>query len=375
MPHLVESNFYGRTLTQKPRCPYCDAFIEKPKELNDRRPVEMPVGSCSCSAVYACDETGHNLGSAMIEALTFGCNMDWDLAWDLMPDEDYHQEIMENYDYANHLIVPGGSFEGRRISGALFFVKLHEEVWEVTAEGVRKRLEKATPGPVLKRPSPGSGTQKESFSKQKIEKLVREFEIAPILKAATQDKKLIKNLQRLLYTGDDLFRLRAAETLGRVSAIIAEKNPGAISKLLQILFYAITDTAAFTWGAFEAIGQIIAHKAELFSGYAPQLYQFLPNEALRAQVLQTVGTIAKARPDLFRKHAFHFLSFLTDPDFQVRGYTAWILGNLAAHEAREGLENLRGDSFEIGIYDNGNLQQKSVGQVASEALEKLGALK
>ncbi len=152
-----------------------------------------------------------------------------------------------------------------------------------------------------------------------------------------------------------------------------KKIPGTISKLLQILFYAITDTAAFTWGAFEAIGQIIVHnRAELFSGYVPQLYQFLPNTALRAQVLQTVGTIAKARPDLFRKHTFHFLSFLKDPDFQVRGYTAWILGNLAAREAREGLENLRGDSLEIGIYDNGDLQQKSVGQVASEALEKLG---
>jgi hypothetical protein len=61
-------------------------------------PHEMPVGSCSCGAVYACDETGHNLGSAMIEALVFGCNMDWDLAWGLLPEEDYLEKLVENYD-------------------------------------------------------------------------------------------------------------------------------------------------------------------------------------------------------------------------------------------------------------------------------------
>ena len=371
MSHLVETEFRGRTLTQRPTCPFCGTLIEKPKELNTRRPIEMPVGSCSCGAVYACDETGHNLGSAMIEALVFGCDMDWDLAWGLLPDEDYRQEITEDYDYVNHLTVPGGFLEGRRISGALFFVRLHEEVQEVTTDGVRKRLDRATPVVGSEDLSRTDGPKKKAFSKQEIEELVREYKIDPILAVAAQDRKLIRNLQRLLYSGDDLFRLRAAETLGRVSAIIAERDPGAISKLLQRLFYAITDTAAFTWGAFEAIGQIIAHKAELFSGYVPQLYQFLPNKDLRAQVLQTVGTIARVRPDLFRKHTFHFISFLTDPDFQVRGYAARILENLSAHEAREALEKLRDESLEIGIYDNGSLQQKTVGQVASEALEKL----
>ncbi len=103
----------------------------------------MPIGACPCGAVYACDETGHNLGSAMIEALVFASNMDWDLAWGLLPEEDYLTEIVENYDLQSHLIIPSGTFEGRRIGGALYFIRMHKDIQEVTSDGVKQRLKEA----------------------------------------------------------------------------------------------------------------------------------------------------------------------------------------------------------------------------------------
>ena len=365
---MFENKSFGRGFVKRPACPFCGMPIERPKELSTRRPVEMPVGSCSCGAVYACDETGHNQGSAMIEALVFGCNMDWDLAWDLLPEEDYREAIVEQYDYLNHLIVPGAFLESRRISGVLFFIRLHEDVQEVTSEGVRKRLEKATPispKPAVKHAS------KRSLSKKEIEELVKQFRVEPILNIAREDNRIIRHLQRLLYSGDDLFRQRAAEILGRVSAIIAETDPGAISKLLQRLFTSVMDTTTSSWGALEAIGEIISHKTELFAGYIPQLYQFLPDETRRAQALQAIGRVAKSRPDLIPKVPTFFIPFLRDPDPLVRGCTAWLLGNLGVHEALEDLEKLRDESPEIDLYENGKLEKKTVGQVASEALEKL----
>lgn len=369
---MIESKFIGRDLVKKPVCPFCGMFIEKPKELTTRMPGEMPVGSCSCGAVYACDETGHNLGSAMIEALVFGCDMDTDLAWGLLPDDDYVEEIVEHYDYINHSIVPGRFFDSRRISGALYFIRLHDDIQEVTSEGVQKRLDKATS------PSPkplNNHTRKKPLSKKEIEGLVKDFRVDSVVSVAGEDKKIIRNLQRLLYSVDDLFRKRAAEILGRVSAVIAESNPGSISRLLQTLFYGITDTAASSWGAFEAIGEIIGNKTELFAGYIPQLYQFLSNESLRAQVLQTIGRVARSRPDLILKATFHFIPYLSDSDPKARGYAAWLVGNLRAAEAREELEKLRGDTHEIHIYKNGEMEKKTVGQVASEALGKISELK
>jgi len=140
---MYNTHFHGREPIKKPACPFCGSLLlERPKELTTRRPGDMPVGSCSCGAVYACDESGRNMGSALIEALVFGCNMDWDLAWGLVPEDDYQWDVLDNYDLNNHLVIPGGFYESRRIAGALFFVRLHKDVQEVTSEGVMKSLAK-----------------------------------------------------------------------------------------------------------------------------------------------------------------------------------------------------------------------------------------
>lgn len=365
---MRENKLMGREFVKRPVCPFCGMLIERPQELNLRRPGEMPVGSCaSCKAVYACDVTGHNLGSAMIEALVFGCNMDWELAWNLTPEDDYQEERVDNYDHVNHLIVPGGAFEGRRISGTLFFVRFHEDVLEVTAEGVRRKLENAKPA-VPKKEHPAA---ERSLTKKEVEELVRSYRLKPLLDAALADKKIVRNLMRLLYSADPQFRFRAAEALGSVSSRIAQNDPGSVSKLLQRLFTAISDTAASSWGAFEAIGEIIRQKTDLFAGYIPELYPFLSDETRRADVLRTLGYIAGERPDLIRKHALHFVPFLRDPDPSVRGYAAWLLGNLGAGEIKKELEVLREEPTEIEFYKDGVLERKKVGRVAAEAYSRL----
>jgi hypothetical protein len=366
---MIENKFLGREVIKRPSCPFCGIIVERPDELDTQRPGQLPVGRCSCGAVYACDETGHNVGNAIIEALVFGCDMNWDLAWDLLPDEDYNQEIVDNYDYRTHLIIPGGFYESRRISGVLLFIRFHKDVEEVAADGVSKRINKAKEKAVRSQRQ-SEKKDKKPLSKSEVEKFVQTYNLEPILEVAGSDKKLIRHLKRLLYSGDDLFRKRAAECLGRACAIIAEDDPGAVSKLLGSLFYAITDTAAFTWGAFEAIGEIISHRVDLYAGYAPQLFQFLGDETRRAFALEAIGRIAKAKPDLLRKHAFHFFSFLADADPEVRGYTAWFLGNMGAHEARDDIEKLQDESHELNFYEEGKFQRKTVGQVAYEALAK-----
>jgi hypothetical protein len=365
---MRESKFLGREIIKTPKCPFCSMPIERPQELNTRMPGEMPVGSCSCGAVYACDETGHKLGSAMIDALVFACDMDWDLAWNLLPKEDYLEEIVEHYDYVSHRIISTQFFEGRRVSAALYFVRLHDDIQEVTGEGVSKRLKKAvTESPEQTRKQ----ARDRALSKKEVEELVKAYRVEDILSIAGEDGKIIRNLQRLLYTGDDLFRQSAADILGQVSAVIADRDPGTVSKLLQRLFTAIDDTAAFTWGAFEAVGEIIRHKPELFAGYIPQLYKYLAGEAKRAQALQALCSIGKSRSDLIPKITPRLISFLTDPDPRVRGHAARLLGTLGASEARADLERLLVDAREIPVYDHGEVARKTVGELASDALGNL----
>lgn len=370
---MLDRKFHGRDVLKRPTCPFCGLIVEPPRELTTRRQGEMPVGSCSCGAVYACDESGRNIGSAQIEALVFACDMDWDLAWNLLPEEDYRQEIVDFYDYQNHLIVPGGFYESRRIAGVLLFVRLHEDVLEVTAEGVRKRLERAkTIAPAGE--TAGSPTPREkapSMNKKEVEKHVREYRLDPLARAAPTDSKLLRTLQRFIYSGDDLFRRRAAEAMGRVSAARGETDPASVSKVLQGLLYAITDTAASSWGAFEAIGEILRARPELYGGYVPQLFQFLGDETRRAATLEAVAGVAEVRPDILRKYTYHFQAFLSDRDPAVRGQAARLMGYLKASEMRKDVEGLLGDENTLKVYRDGEVLTVTVEVLAREALDRM----
>lgn len=382
--HRSREKSTGKYIVKKPTCPFCGLPIDRPKELETRRPGEMPVGSCSCGAVYAYDATGHNLGAAFTEALVFGCNMDWDLAWGLLPEEDYLEKIIEHYDYWTHLVVPGGIFEGRRISGALYFIRMHEDIQEVTQEGVQKRLKKAVPAShVQANEQPGRAVKnkavsgqavnavKDTLSKKEVETMVREYHVEPLLKAAGRDKRVIRKLQRLLYADDELIRLRTAEILGKVSAIIAKKEPGTISQLLQGLISSVLDSASSSWGAIDAAGEIIGNSPDIFAGYLPGLYQLLSDEAHQAKTLRAIGKTAKSKPGLIKLPASYFISYLNSDIPETRGYAALLLSSLEIPELKSELERIQNDKHEIKIYENGKIEKKTVGQLATKALEKI----
>ena len=97
-------------------------------------------------------------------------------------EEDYLEKLVKNYDLETHLIVHGGVYGGRRIAGTLYFIRLHKDVREVTDEGTRRQLEKATS--LLRGSSKPRG--RKSFSKKEVEALVKEYNVARILKIAEQ---------------------------------------------------------------------------------------------------------------------------------------------------------------------------------------------
>jgi HEAT repeat protein len=87
--------------------------------------------------------------------------------------------------------------------------------------------------------------------------------------------------------------------------------------------------------------------------------------------LEALGRIAHVKPELIRKISFHFIGLLQDPDPQVRGRAARLLGVLKAYEAREDLSKLVNETDEVEIYTNGLVLKRTVGHLASEALEQV----
>lgn len=361
-----------KDVSEEAACPFCGLPVGRPKELDDGVPRDMPAGRCDgCGAVYVCDVTGHNLGAAFVEALTLACDMDWDLAWDLVPGEDYLQSVVEGYDLATHRIYPQKVLEGRTVRGALFFVRVQRDIQELKGEGVRKRLENARPASPAGAAvdlEPDAGEPAAKLGKREVEKYIREYRLGPIVAAARSDKKIGRYLQRLLYGDDELLRLRAAEALGRVVRAVAPVDPTAAVAVLQGLFTPFDTSSASYWGSIDAIGEIIAAAPDLFVRYTPRLLPFLDDEALRPAVLRALSKIAAARPDFGRRLARRVAPFLESPDPQTRGNAVRFFACLGAGGVEERLRELLHDDETVLAYEDGELRPNRIGDLAASAL-------
>lgn len=354
-------------LAYPPKCPFCGRIIDKPKELKSRKPLEFPMGICECGAVYAFDVTGHNLGAAHMEALVFASNDDWDLALDLH-DSVYKFEIIEHYDGISHQVVPGRNIEGGRVNGALFFVKLNENIQEFTGakEGLKSKLKEPTPTHLPQR------LRSKAFSKKEVKRLVEENKPDELIAIAEQDTRVITALQKLLYSVDEIIRWRTIKMLGMIAEKLGDKIPGSISNLLRRLLSATDDTSSGSgWGAIETIGEIVNSRPDLFGEFTQPLISFLEKGQNKKEVTWAIGKIAEKKPELVKYVFLDFISFLNDPDATVRGYAAWSLGNIGKQEAKENLKNLENDKSQVSIFENGEINKKTVGQIATEAIGKL----
>jgi hypothetical protein len=188
---------------------------------------------------------------------------------------------------------------------------------------------------------------------------------------AEEDSRVLNELQRMLYTPDELLRWRIIDILGEVCKKVAEIRPDLISKLLSNLLQSAASPGASAWGSLEAVGTIISTNPDLFGGFSPALLSFLHQENIWKEVTWAIGKIATVEPELVR-YAFKALrSFLDEQDPVLRGYAVWALGNIGFNDVAEKLKKLETDENNLSIWRDGELQEVTVAQLAKEAQEKI----
>ncbi|MGE5892468.1 MAG: hypothetical protein ACM34I_00275 [bacterium] len=105
-----------------PKCPFCGTPFERPGIIKTEL-SEILGGHCQCGAVYACDETGKNLGEIYMDTLVLAAGGDWDRAMKLTPGEDYDEAVF-GYISKSHT-VPVMKREHRfDFSEKVLFIKL-----------------------------------------------------------------------------------------------------------------------------------------------------------------------------------------------------------------------------------------------------------
>jgi hypothetical protein len=367
----------------KPWCPFCGMDVGRPVPAMQRKMREFAMGACECGAVYVADATGHSIGAAMVECLVNACNDQWDLAWDLVPEDDYLTGLIENYDEVTHQVVPKRNLDGRAVRGVLYFVRLHREM----AELVKRFEQKATTGqsgpqeegaqegaqaPPAIEPARDPKRNKQKADKRVVKELAQRADIDALVDLYFDDRKVLRYLQRLLYEPDPGARYQIAWALGQVCGRVATREPGPVADLLHRLFEACADSAASSWGMIETIGAIIAARPDIYGAFTRHLYSYMGDPALREAVLWGLGEIAAVRPDLIRKVPFYSLfPVLNHTDPILRGLTLRVLGSIQAREAGFQIMGLQHDTTPITIYEKGQPLETTVAALSIQATQTI----
>jgi len=342
----------------KPWCPFCGMDVGRPSEGVQRKMREFPMGTCECGAVYVSDATGHNIGAAMVECLVSACNNQWDLAWELIPEDDYLTGTLENYDEVTHQVVPKRNLDGRAVRGVLYFVRLHKEMAELVKRYEHKLSAdqpevQAVTAPAVE-PARDPKRVKKRADKQVVKQLAEARNIEALVDLYFDDRKVLRYLQRLLYEPDTGARYRIAWVLGQVCGRVATREPGPVADLLHRLFEACSDSAASSWGMVETIGAIIAARPDIYGAFTRHLFNFMGDPGTREAVLWGLGEIAATRPDLIRKTPFYSLfPVLNHSDPVLRGLTLRLLGRIQAKEAGFQMLGLQHDTSPVTLYEQG----------------------
>ncbi len=84
-----------------PRCPFCNAELQRPADMNIGDAEQGLGGKCSCGAIYLVDPTGKNVGLMMAQALNMMTDALKKGVAELIPDEDYQDAVL-SYDWRTH---------------------------------------------------------------------------------------------------------------------------------------------------------------------------------------------------------------------------------------------------------------------------------
>ena len=209
----------------------------------------------------------------------------------------------------------------------------------------------------------------------------REFDSAAGELRQLPGRRFVKSLRSALCS-DEEAKWPAVTLMGLLTAELAERDLESARVVMRTLMWNLTEeSGGIAWGVPESMAEIMACHEALADEYAPILVSytrhdgnFLEYEPLQRGVMWGVGRLAGVRRELLRadQAGRYLLPYLESDDGTVRGLAAWALGLTRTREAGAKLEALVGDREEVRIYLDRELVVASVGELASQALARVG---
>jgi hypothetical protein len=208
--------------------------------------------------------------------------------------------------------------------------------------------------------------------KEQIKHLLHEKNYAGLTCLSASRKRILTVLISLTYDKKTSISWRAIEAIGLFTGELARSDQEAVRHTAERLLWMIRDeSGGIGWSAPEILGEIVKNNPELCSDIAPVIVSFHEEPPLCAGVLWAAGRIGRLNKEMV-DYALPIISgYLHSSDNAVRGYAAWALGEMGTSEALKELEALDDDRALIPFYEEGELKEKSISEIATEAVKKL----
>lgn len=214
--------------------------------------------------------------------------------------------------------------------------------------------------------------------REAVKQLLREKGYEEVLDLLGKKRKVVRVVRSLLYEEETLLRWRAVSMMGR----LAVAQPGWMKKEVERLLWSLNDEAGCIGrSAPEAIGEIARNNIRLARDAAGVVIEYLrdpetcrpPNRNTEVVngVLWAIGRVGSTERDLVGEILPVVASFLEDPDPAVRGHAAWALGEIGTGGIRQGLEAMIHDGETFLLYEGEELEERSVGLTARQALQRM----
>lgn len=206
---------------------------------------------------------------------------------------------------------------------------------------------------------------------EEFEKSLEEICLIPV-------RRVVNPLFSFFYHTDELVKWRAITAMGVVVARLAHEDFESARIVIRRLMWNLNDeSGGIGWGSPEAMGEIMARHDRLAKEYACILVSyineagnFLEHEMLQRGVLWGLGRLAHARSELVRDAAAYLPLFMRSKDAVHRGLAAWVAGAIPSEMTESLLKHLVTDEARINIFINMKLVERTVGQLAVEALSR-----
>jgi hypothetical protein len=192
-------------------------------------------------------------------------------------------------------------------------------------------------------------------------------------------RKAVNPLFSFFYNKNDLIKWRAITAMGAVVSGLAEQDMESARVVMRRLIWNLNDeSGGIGWGSPEAMGEIMARHLRMAEEYAFLLVSYVNEQGnyiehpiLQRGVLWGLGRLAHSRPVLVNHAAPFLLPFMRSQDAIHRGLAVWTAGVLDSELTTPLLQYLSNDNSTIKIFIDMQMIERTVGQLALEALSKL----